>query len=72
MDCIGSNGDVHHVKPSEKVKKAQELGVSVMWEDKPTTVTKLAKSGVRVFMPVYPYNAHVEGKNIIRVEGWEG
>jgi hypothetical protein len=55
---------------ADKAKLATYLKVTEAWEDHPETVQQYAEAGIVCHMPVYLYNQHIEGENIIRHEDW--
>lgn len=53
---------------SDKARLAKLTHAEFAIEDNPDTMLAIAKSGVTVYAPIYPYNAHVEHPNIRRYE----
>lgn len=66
----GDLSPIHFVPAEQKVALALELGVRSAWEDHPNTALAMAEAGIRVRMPLYGYNRHLEHRLITRVEGW--
>ena len=62
--CDGLVGSV--VFRSDKARLARMLRPEFVIEDNPDTMLAIAKTGTLVYAPLYPYNAHVVHKNILR------
>ena len=52
---------------SQKHTLLRQHGAEIMVEDNPIAVELMASSGIRVLMPVYPYNEHVFHANVLRI-----
>jgi len=58
LETLGLSG-IEVVASADKVGPALERGVVTFYEDDPRNVMELASAGIRVRMPLHPYNAHV-------------
>lgn len=59
------------VYSSDKLNVAELYDLWEALEDQPDQVLEYANAGLKVFMPVYPYNEHVSHPNVVRLEGWK-